>query len=105
MPVLRVAHVLVMLITLGLSLSAYSPVSVPPDEQKPKVLEINQATAQEFAALPGIGPKLAKRIVEFREKHGPYRRIEDLLVVRGMGTKKWKAIRPYLTVGNQKDEE
>ena len=62
------------------------------------VIDINQASAEDFAKLPGIGPELAGRIVAFREKHGPYRRVEDLLVIRGIGHKKWKALRPYLRV-------
>ena len=63
------------------------------------VLDINQASAEDFAALPGVGPKLAGQIVAYREKHGPFRRVEDLLAIRGIGPKKWKAIRPYLRVG------
>jgi competence ComEA-like helix-hairpin-helix protein len=64
----------------------------------PPVVSINQASADDFAKLPGIGPELARRIVTYREKHGPFRRVEDLLVIRGIGHKKWKAIRPYLKV-------
>jgi len=63
------------------------------------VLDINQASAADFATLPGIGPKLAGQIVAYREKHGPFRRVEDLLAIRGIGAKKWKAIRPHLRVG------
>jgi len=63
------------------------------------VLDINQASADDFATLPGIGPKLAGQIVAYREKHGPFRRVEDLLVLRGIGPKKWKAMRPHLRVG------
>ena len=63
------------------------------------VLDINQATAEDFATLPGIGPKLASQIVAYRERHGPFRRVEDLLAIRGIGPKKWRAIRPYLRVG------
>jgi competence protein ComEA len=61
-------------------------------------LDINQATVEDLAALPGIGPKLAGQIVAYREKHGPFCRVEDLLAIRGIGPKKWKAIRPYLRV-------
>jgi comEA protein len=61
-------------------------------------ININQASAQDFEKLPGIGPELARRIVAYREKHGPFQRVEDLLVVRGIGPKKWRAIRPYLRV-------
>jgi len=68
------------------------------------VLDINQASADDFATLPGIGPKLAGQIVAYREKHGPFRRVEDLLVIRGIGPKKWKAIRPHLHVGAAPDK-
>ena len=61
-------------------------------------IEINRATAEEFDKLPGIGPELARRIITYRERHGPFRRIEDLMAVRGMGPKKWKALKPYLRV-------
>ncbi len=66
------------------------------------VLDINRASAEDFAKLPGIGPKLAQRIVTFREKHGPFHRVEDLMAIRGVGLKKWKAIRPYVEVRRQK---
>ena len=77
------------------------------DEERPKatspsfVIDINQATAEDFQKLPGIGPALAGRIVAYRKKHGPFRRVEDLLIVRGIGHKKWKAIRPYVKVGDE----
>ncbi len=67
-------------------------------------IDINHASAEEFEKLPGIGPELAKRIVRYREKHGPFRRIEDLMAVRGMGPKKWRAIRPYLRVGRDRNQ-
>lgn len=41
-------------------------------------------------------------MVAFREKHGPYKRIEDLMVIKGMGRKKWRAIRTYLRLGDEK---
>jgi len=66
-------------------------------------IDINRATVEDFSKLPGIGPKLAQRIVAFREKHGPFRRVEDLLAIRGIGHKKWKKIRPYLRVGTDSE--
>jgi competence ComEA-like helix-hairpin-helix protein len=62
----------------------------------PAPLDINLASAEDFQKLPGVGPKLARQIVAYRQKHGPFRRVEDLMAVRGMGIKKWKAIRPYI---------
>jgi competence ComEA-like helix-hairpin-helix protein len=61
-------------------------------------IDINRATTGDFTKLPGIGSELARRIVAYREKHGPFRRIEDLLVIRGIGPKKWRALRPYLRI-------
>ena len=69
------------------------------DQASAAVLDVNQASAADFAILPGIGPKLAAQIVAYREKHGPFRRVEDLLVIRGIGPRKWKAIRPHLRLG------
>jgi competence protein ComEA len=61
-------------------------------------LNLNTATPKQLEALPGIGPVLAKRIVEFREKKGGYRRIEELLAVPGISEKKWKVLCDLLTV-------
>ena len=62
------------------------------------VLNLNTATPKQLEDLPGIGPVLAKRIVEFREKKGGYRRLEELLAIPGISEKKWKVLREYLTV-------
>ena len=56
-------------------------------------LLINQADESKFTELPGIGPVLAKRISEDRNMNGPYRRIEDLRRVKGIGPKKLEALR------------
>ena len=62
-------------------------------------VNINTATAAELTNLPGIGPSIAGRIVEYRTQHGPFRRIEDLRKVKGIGEKKFSGIREYLTTG------
>lgn len=48
-------------------------------------LDLNRATVEELDALPGIGPVLARRIVQFRERFGPFRQPDDLLEVPGIG--------------------
>jgi len=65
-------------------------------------IDINRATVNDLQKLPGIGPSLAKQIVDYREKHGPFRRAEDLMVIKGIGLKKWKEIRPLVRVGDRK---
>jgi competence protein ComEA len=69
----------------------------PPGESAAPI-DLNHATAQELDALPGVGPVLAGRIVTQRTLHGPYRRVEDLLAVRGIGPRLLDRIRPHVIV-------
>ena len=62
-------------------------------------IDINTAGADELVALPGIGPVTAARIIEDRQNRGPYRRVDDLLRVKGIGPKKLARIRPHVRVG------
>jgi len=62
-------------------------------------VDINTASAEELASVPGIGQSLAGRIVELRDKEGPFRRVEDLLKVKGIGEKSFEKLRPYVKVG------
>ena len=50
-------------------------------------INLNKATAAELSQLKGIGMKYAERIVEFRDKNGPFKQVEDLLKVQGIGPK------------------
>lgn len=59
-------------------------------------LDINRATARDFEALPGIGPKLAERIVETRTQLGGFKSIDDLKRVKGIGEGKLERIRRYI---------
>jgi len=61
-------------------------------------IDINQATAEELEKLPGIGPKIAKNIIEYREKNGPFKSIEELLKVKGVGPKKLEQLKKYLKI-------
>ena len=61
-------------------------------------VDLNTATAAELGRVPGIGPARAKAIVQFRKKSGPFERVEDLLAIRGISSRKLEAIRPYLTL-------
>lgn len=61
-----------------------------------KRLNPNIATNEELQTLPGIGPVLADRIIEYRETVGKFQTIDDLLAVKGIGEKTLAKIRPYL---------
>jgi competence protein ComEA len=59
-------------------------------------IDINFCSAKDLEALPGIGPKLAQRIIEYREIHGGFKALEELKQVKGIGEKKFEKIRPYI---------
>jgi len=61
-------------------------------------IKINSATVEDFNRLPGIGQGLAGRIVEYRNQNGNFVMIEDLKNVKGIGDKKYDAIKDYLAV-------
>ncbi len=63
-----------------------------------KPLDLNAATIEQLEQLPGIGPTKAKAIVRFRERSGPFRRVNDLLAIRGITKKRLEKLRPYVTV-------
>lgn len=67
---------------------------------KPRVegqLNVNTATAEQWALLPGIGPATAAKLVTYRERH-PFRRLSHVMRVKGVGRKTYAAIRPFLTI-------
>ncbi len=63
-------------------------------------VDLNQATVADLEALPGIGPKLAARVIEHRDERGPFHSVEDLRQVRGIGRKKFDRLRPHVLVTN-----
>jgi len=63
-----------------------------------KRININSASESEFETLPKIGPVMAKRIVEDRRQNGPFRSIEELQRVKGIGSKTFEMIKEYITV-------
>jgi competence protein ComEA len=64
----------------------------------PQAVDLNAATASQLEALPGIGPALAKAIVEHRTRHGRFRAVTDLLDVPGIGPAKLATLRPLVRV-------
>ncbi len=70
----------------------------PAPTQKTVKLNINKASVQDLTRLPGIGPRTAERIVTYRKEHGPFKRIEEIMNVRGIGRKKFERIKSMITV-------
>ncbi len=63
-----------------------------------KALDLNAATLQELEALKGIGPALAQKILDYRQKNGPFRNVEDLLAIGGIGPLNFEHIRTQVKV-------
>lgn len=64
-------------------------------------VNLNTATAVQIAALPGIGPKAAERIIEYRQKNGGFKKIEELMNVKGIGEKSFLKLKSLITVGEK----
>ena len=63
-----------------------------------KKININEASVAELTQLKRVGPKIAKRIVEYRENHGPFVQPEDIMNVKGIGPKTFKLNKDRITV-------
>lgn len=70
-----------------------------------EVLNLNTASQTELTRLPGIGETKAAAIVAWRQKHGSFQTVEDLMAVDGIGEKTLENLRPYVTVGEPAAEE
>jgi comEA protein len=75
--------------------ATHKSASTPASTEK---INLNSATAEQLQSLPGIGPAIAKTIVEHRTKVGKFNRIEEILKVKGIGEKKFQKIKDRLTV-------
>lgn len=76
-----------------------------PAEPEPRgPVDVNTADTEALQTLPGIGPALAERIIAYRTEHGPFRRVEDLLEVKGIGEATLEKLRQEVTVGDEIDD-
>jgi competence protein ComEA len=90
----------------GAALGAQSSTArqTPADAQAGPALNLNTATAAQLEALPGIGKATADRILEYRQKSGGFKKVEDLMNVRGIGEKSFLKLKPLITVTQPRTE-
>ena len=68
-------------------------------------ININTASATDLQALPGVGARTAALIVEYRQKNGPFKKVEDLMNVRGIGEKNILKLKPQITFASKTDKD
>jgi competence protein ComEA len=100
MPCSRAAGLAACAILLALGAGLHAPAHAAPAAaaQGGAIVDLNAASEQDLVAIPGIGEAMAKRIVEFRKENGPFRQVDDLLKVKGIGEKSLEKLRPYVSV-------
>lgn len=93
------------LITLSLAFTlvggAFSAQAASSAEAKASVqapVNLNQASADQLIALKGIGPKMAERIIAYRQEHGPFKTVDQLVQVKGIGNMKFQKLKDQVTV-------
>jgi competence protein ComEA len=94
-----VAAALAVLFAVGLSAGAALAAAKPAPSGK---VNLNTASAEQLSAIPGIGDKLAARIVEYRQKNGSFKNVQELMNVKGVGEKSFGKLEPFLSTGDSK---
>ena len=88
-----------LLIGLVLSLVVSPLVSAQAAAKAGDKVNINTASLEELQTLPRIGPQIAQRILDYRKENGSFKRVEDILKVRGIGEKVFEQLKDRITVG------
>jgi competence protein ComEA len=82
-----------------LSISLIVPAQAAKKKPPLHPINLNTATAAELQQVPGIGPSTADKILKMRKAYGPFKSVDDLRAIKGIGPKRMEKMRKYLTVG------
>ena len=99
----RTLTVMLLALILGAGVASAQNSSAPPPSSTPAAatqapVNLNTATLAQLQTLPGVGRVMAERIIEYREQNGGFKRIEDLMNVRGIGEKNFLTLKPLIVV-------
>jgi competence protein ComEA len=70
----------------------------------PAAVNLNTASAAQLETIPGVGKAIAERIIEYREKNGGFKKVEDLMNIRGIGETSFLKMKPLVTVTTAKTD-
>ncbi len=101
---IRMMTGLLMVLVLGVGPVAAQDADARPPASASALINLNSATVPQLETLPGIGKATAERIVEYRQKNGGFKKVEDLMNVRGVGEKSFLKLKPLITVTAAKGE-
>jgi competence protein ComEA len=105
---------IVTVLALGVAVFISAPALAASQEQAPAAasaaparpaINLNTATLEQLETLPGIGRKTAERILEYRTKSGPFKRIEELMNVKGIGEKSFLKLKPLIVATPPKTDK
>lgn len=92
----------VLLVMAAIGVTPVMAQEKPAAPEKPAVassqINLNTASQAQLETLPGVGAATAKRIIEYRQKSGSFKKIEELMNVKGIGEKAFLKLKPYITV-------
>ncbi|BDU72113.1 ComEA family DNA-binding protein [Mesoterricola silvestris] len=80
-------------------LLAFMPLQGGKAKAPPEPIDLNTATATELMQLPRVGARTAARILDYRRTHGPFRKPEEIMNIKGIGEKAFLRLRPHLRAG------
>jgi competence protein ComEA len=101
----KVGAALVLAVLLAAPMISAGQATSPAKATPAGVININTATAEQLDSLPGVGAKLAARIVDYRQKNGGFKKLEDLMNVQGIGEKNFLKLKPLITISQPKLEK